>query len=116
MTEICHQRSNWLGPKFLHFFDFLREKYWARNIEFNLLFSNSRNLWNQILNVSEVTDDQKISDGGGLEEENEMIEVVEMSIDEFRKYLNQEELQTDGAKLHGMYWFLANKARYLENS
>merc|ERR1712150_120971 len=65
---------------------------------------------------AEVTDDQKISDGGGLEEENEMIEVVEMSIDEFRKYLNQEELQTDGAKLHGVYWFLANKARYLENS
>ena len=44
-----------------------------------------------------------------------MIEVVEMSIDEFRKYLNQEILQTDGAKLHGMYWFLANKARDLEN-
>merc|ERR1712008_199775 len=30
----------------------------------------------------EVTDDQKVSNGGGLEEEGEMIEVIEMSIDE----------------------------------
>ena len=68
------------------------------------------------VNISEVTDDQKVSNGGGLEEEDEMIEVVEMSIEEFRKYLNQKELKTDGAKLHGMYWFLANKARDLETS
>ena len=42
--------------------------------------------------------------------------LIELSIEEFRKYLNQKELRTDGAKLHGMYWFLANKARDLETS
>ena len=62
---------------------------------------------------TEVTDDQKISSGGGLEEEGEMIEVIEMSIDEIKSYLDQNELKTNGRSLTGLYWFLARKASCL---
>ena len=62
---------------------------------------------------TEVTDDQKISSGGGLLEEGEMIEVIEMSIDEIKSYLDQNELKTNGRSLTGLYWFLARKASCL---
>ena len=56
---------------------------------------------------------QKISSGGGLEEEGEMIEVIEMSIDEIKSYLDKNELKTNGRNLTGLYWFLARKASCL---
>jgi len=59
----------------------------------------------------EVTDDQKVSNGGGLEEEGEMIEVIEMSIEELKAFLKKKELiKTNGRNLAGLYWFLAMKA------
>ena len=64
--------------------------------------------------ISEVTDDQKVSNGGGLEEEGEMIEVIEMSIDELRANLEKKELlKTNGRNLAGLYWFLAKKSNCL---
>ena len=71
--------------------------------EFSLLFQ-----------ISEVTDDQKVSNGGGLEEEGEMIEVIEMSIDELKANLEKKELlKTNGRNLVGLYWFLAKKSNCL---
>ena len=64
--------------------------------------------------ISEVTDDQKVSNGGGLEEEGEMIEVIEMSIDELKANLEKKELlKTNGRNLAGLYWFLAKKSNCL---
>ena len=59
--------------------------------------------------ISEVTDDQKVSNGGGLEEEGEMIEVVEMSIDELKVNLEKkEEFKIAGGGLVQLYWLLVN--------
>merc|ERR1711935_123758 len=63
----------------------------------------------------EVTDDQKVSNGGGLEEEGEMIEVIEMSVDELKANLEKKELlKTNGRNLVGLYWFLAKKSNCLQ--
>ena len=59
--------------------------------------------------ISEVTDDQEVSNGGGLEEEGEMIEVIEMSIDELKVNLEKkEELKIAGGGLVRLYWLLDN--------
>lgn len=58
----------------------------------------------------EVTDKMKVSQGGGLADEGEMIEVVEMSIPEVRQYLNQSDVNSPGGLLFGLMWFLNNKA------
>ena len=61
-----------------------------------------------------MTDDQKVSNGGGLEEEGEMIEVIEMSVDELKVNLEKKELlKTNGRNLVGLYWFLAKKSNCL---
>ena len=68
----------------------------------------------QITLISEVTDDQKVSSGGGLEEEGEKIKVIEMSIDELKENLEKKELLKINAKnLAGLYWFLAKKSHCL---
>ncbi|XP_063601204.1 uridine diphosphate glucose pyrophosphatase NUDT14-like [Penaeus indicus] len=58
----------------------------------------------------EVTDKMKVSQGGGLADEGEMIEVVEMSIPEVQQYLSQPEVNSPGGLLFGLMWFLNNKA------
>ena len=59
--------------------------------------------------ISEVTDDQEVSNGGGLEEEGEMIEVIEMSIDELKVNLEKKgELKIAGGGLVRLYWLLVN--------
>ena len=56
-----------------------------------------------------MTDDQKVSNGGGLEEEGEMIEVIEMSIDELKVNLEKkEELKIARGGLVRLYWLLVN--------
>jgi nudix-type nucleoside diphosphatase (YffH/AdpP family) len=64
----------------------------------------------QILYYCEVTDDDKIpSAGGGVDDE--IIDVVEMSIDEARELMKQgSEHTSPPAFLFGILWFLANKA------
>ena len=59
--------------------------------------------------ISEVTDDQKVLNGGGLEEEGEMIEAIEMSIDELKVNLEKkEQLKNAGGGLVRLYWLLVN--------
>ena len=55
----------------------------------------------------EVKDEEKVSAGGGVDDE--MIEVVEMTPDEARKYVEQERVNSPVGFLFGVNWFLANK-------
>lgn len=56
----------------------------------------------------EVTDNQKISSGGGLEEEGEFIEVVELSVSQIKKYVETKDLLSPPAFLAAIQWFLHN--------
>jgi len=59
---------------------------------------------------TEVTDQMKISDGGGLAHEGEDIEVVEYSIPQIRDIVTQSEvLNGSSSFLFGVLWFLTNK-------
>ena len=78
----------------------------------------------------EVKDDQKVSEGGGkwvwiksiiewlfrwfgksgVVEDGEMVEVVEMSIEEVKAYLQKEEVNCPTFTLYGLQWFLSNKS------
>ncbi|CAH1123226.1 unnamed protein product [Ceutorhynchus assimilis] len=56
----------------------------------------------------EVTDDMKSSQGGGTDEE--LIEVVEMTVAELKKYLIQNGVvNSPPSFMYCMYWFLLNK-------
>lgn len=61
----------------------------------------------------EVTDEQKVSSGGGLASEGEMIEVVELSIEDVISYINSEDCQSPVFTLYGLQWFLTNKKEHL---
>jgi len=52
----------------------------------------------------------KVHDGGGLEDEGELIDVVEMTIPQMQEYITQDQVPSPGGFLYGMYWFLAHKA------
>jgi len=54
----------------------------------------------------EVTDDMKVSAGGGLASEGEMIEVVEWSLEDARKYLGRKEVNSPGSFMFGLMWAL----------
>jgi len=59
---------------------------------------------------TEVTDQMKISEGGGLEHEGEDIEVVEYTIPQIRDIITQSEvLNGSSSFLFGLMWFLTNK-------
>jgi len=59
---------------------------------------------------TEVTDQMKISEGGGLVNEGEDIEVVEYTIPQIRDIVTQSEvLNGSSSFLFGLMWFLTNK-------
>ncbi|CAK9814034.1 Uridine diphosphate glucose pyrophosphatase NUDT14 [Anthophora quadrimaculata] len=64
------------------------------------------------LYYAEVTDEMHIHPGGGAASEGELIEVVELSIPEVKKYINSEEVQSPSCFLYGVSWFLANKPEH----
>lgn len=61
----------------------------------------------QTMFYCEVTDDMKVSDGGGVDDE--IIEVVEMSVAEVLQYILQDDVNSPANVLFGIYWFLDNK-------
>ncbi|KAJ8679062.1 hypothetical protein QAD02_014849 [Eretmocerus hayati] len=63
----------------------------------------------QTLFYVEVTDEMNIHSGGGADAEGELIEIVEMSIDEVKNYINCDEVQSPPCFLNGVSWFLLNK-------
>ncbi|CAL4208438.1 unnamed protein product, partial [Meganyctiphanes norvegica] len=64
----------------------------------------------QTLFYCEVTDTMKKTEGGGLESEGEMIDVVEKSVEETRAFLKQSEVIAPGGLLFALMWFMQNKA------
>lgn len=63
----------------------------------------------QTLFYCEVTDDMKDNSGGGVDDE--FIEIVEMSIPEVKKYMNQMHILSPSSLLFGVHWFLSNKIK-----
>lgn len=59
----------------------------------------------------EVTDSMKISAGGGVEEQGEMIDVVELTKAEAKKMLFDESIMRPAALLFGITWFLEVKSK-----
>ena len=58
---------------------------------------------------TEVNDQMHVSQGGGLEAEGEMIEVIEMSPKEAESYLRQDCVKSPLFTIFGLSWFLNNK-------
>ena len=58
---------------------------------------------------AEVTDGMRVNQGGGLAEEGEMIEVVEMSIPEVKELTKKPGVTMPSFTMHGLFWFLLNK-------
>ena len=59
----------------------------------------------------EVTNKDKISEGGGLAEEGEMIKVVEMSVEQVKDYLKQESVNSPIGLLYGLQWYMNNRLK-----
>ena len=58
-----------------------------------------------------MTNADKVSDGGGLVEEGEMITVVEMSVEQVKSYISQENVNSPVGLLYGLQWYLTNKLK-----
>ena len=59
---------------------------------------------------AEVTDAMRSGSGGGLAEEGELIEVVEMTVEEVKQLLAEPEVNLTPFALYGLMWFLAHKS------
>ena len=70
---------------------------------------------NMHLFYTEVTDEMRISKGGGLEIEGEMIDVVEMTCDEVEAYLTLKECKSPMFTIFGLTWFLNNKNKQADS-
>lgn len=57
----------------------------------------------------EVTDDMKVSEGGGVDDES--IEVVEMTVSEVLNYISKKDMVSPPSFLFGIYWFVHNKVK-----
>ncbi|RZC37098.1 NUDIX domain containing protein [Asbolus verrucosus] len=57
----------------------------------------------------EVSDEMKVSQGGGVGDE--IIEVVEMTVPEVQKYVEQDKVPSPPSFLFAVYWFLYNKVK-----
>lgn len=63
----------------------------------------------------EVTDDMKKTAGGGLEEQGEMIDVVELTRAEAKKVLFDDRIMKPAVLLFGVTWFLEVKSKQQKN-
>ncbi|XP_056642901.1 uridine diphosphate glucose pyrophosphatase NUDT14-like [Diorhabda sublineata] len=55
----------------------------------------------------EVTDEMKVSAGGGVDDE--IIEVVEMTVGDIKKYVTQDYIKSPPSFMFAIYWFLYHK-------
>lgn len=63
----------------------------------------------QVAFYCEVTDDMKVSQGGGVGDE--IIDVIEMSVDDIKKYINQDNVKSPPSFMFAIYWFLFHKEK-----
>lgn len=64
----------------------------------------------QTMFFAEVTDDMRVSNGGGNSDEGELIDVVELNIQEITDMMRRPTINSPAGFLFGMQWFLHNKA------
>jgi len=81
------------------------------NLEFIVSFPSSVGSSgdNQTMFFAEVEDSMKVSQGGGLAEEGEMINVKEMSVSEVKQYVSSGHVNSPIGLLYAVNWFLASK-------
>ena len=58
---------------------------------------------------AEVVSSDRVGEGGGLEEEGEMIRVVEMSVEEVQVLLTSDTVNSPVGLLYGVNWYLQNR-------
>ncbi|XP_078674342.1 uridine diphosphate glucose pyrophosphatase NUDT14-like isoform X1 [Branchiostoma floridae x Branchiostoma belcheri] len=63
----------------------------------------------QTLFYAEVTDDMRVSAGGGLKEEGELIDVVELPLADSRKFIMDTSINRPGLLLFAFMWFYDTK-------
>ena len=63
----------------------------------------------QTLFCAEVVSSDRVGEGGGLEEEGEMIRVVEMSVEEVQVLLTSDTVNSPAGLLYGVNWYLQNR-------
>ena len=71
---------------------------------------------NMNLFYTEVTDQMRVSRGGGLECEGELIDVIEMTPREAESYLKRDVVKSPMFTVYGLSWFLNNKRKSTKNS
>ncbi|XP_002735217.1 uridine diphosphate glucose pyrophosphatase NUDT14-like [Saccoglossus kowalevskii] len=69
----------------------------------------------QTLYYVEVTDEMKVAAGGGLTEEGEMIEVIELPLKDTKHFIMDESIPKPPNLQFAFMWFYANKAKNHEN-
>lgn len=57
-----------------------------------------------------------VGEGGGLEDEGELIMVEEMSVDEAQRYITSKKVPSPTSFLNGLAWFLMNKIKDIDSS
>lgn len=63
----------------------------------------------QILYYVEVTDEMKVTDGGGIASEGEFIDVIEMDMEKARALMYDENVARPASIILGLLWFFNNK-------
>ena len=58
---------------------------------------------------AEVLDSERVGAGGGLEEEGEMIQVVELTVEEVEELLRRDTVDSPVGLLYGVTWYLQNR-------
>lgn len=64
----------------------------------------------QTLYYCEVTDEMRVCPGGGIHDE--LIDVVEMTVPQMEKYVNNNHILSPPSFLFGIYWFLHKKWKH----
>jgi len=75
----------------------------------NVLGSVGKSGGTLFMHYARVNDKMKTGLGGGLAEEGEMIEVVEVPVSEVKEMIKEPSLNSPTFTLYGIYWFLMNK-------
>ena len=68
----------------------------------------------QTLFSVEVTNENKIGSGGGLVEEGEMIDVVEMTVDQVKEYISKETVNSPVGLLFALQWYLTKRLPHVK--
>ena len=56
-----------------------------------------------------MLDSERVGAGGGLEEEGEMIQVVELTVEEVEELLRKDSVTSPVGLLYGVTWYLQNR-------